>query len=166
MNNTDVERQLFFCNIKKPYNIMRTTSFMTGCDDRRKWIPLVFITPYMCYSFLVVSHDSIRGCVRLSVGWSVGPSVRRSVMLLSRRAERSRRTCITTCSWMSCFVHLDKSRSTSPNCDGWQSNILSVILYRHPCGSIIISCSAGHREQVAFIKCRVFFSVESGDTCT
>ena len=29
--------------------------------------------------FLVVSHDSIRGCVRPSVGWSVGRLVRRSV---------------------------------------------------------------------------------------
>ena len=27
--------------------------------------------------FLVVSHDSIRGCVRPLVRWSVGPSVRR-----------------------------------------------------------------------------------------
>ena len=32
---------------------------------------------------LVVSHDSIRGCVRPSVGWSVGWSVCWSVMLLS-----------------------------------------------------------------------------------
>ena len=38
--------------------------------------------------FLVVSHDSIRGCVhplvRLSVHWSVGPSV---MLLLAARDE-------------------------------------------------------------------------------
>ena len=34
-------------------------------------------------SFLVVSHDSIRGYVRPSVRRSVGPSVGPSVMLLS-----------------------------------------------------------------------------------
>ena len=42
-------------------------------------------------AFLVVSHDSIRGCVRPLVRWSDGPLVPRLVMLLSRRAETSRR---------------------------------------------------------------------------
>ena len=35
-------------------------------------------------SFLVVSHDSIRGCVRPSVRWSVGRSVRNNFFLAGR----------------------------------------------------------------------------------
>ena len=52
------------------------------------------INPGTHYS--VVSHDSIRGCVRPLVGPSVGRSISRSVcrsvILLSQRAETSRRT--------------------------------------------------------------------------
>ena len=42
--------------------------------------------------FLVVSHDSIKGCVRPSVGRSVGRSVGWSVTSFFRRAGTSRRT--------------------------------------------------------------------------
>ena len=37
-----------------------------------------------CLAFLVVSHDSIRGCVRPSVGRSVGPSVRNAFVSAGR----------------------------------------------------------------------------------
>ena len=50
------------------------------------------LTLYVCLSiFLVVTHDSIRGCVGPSVHWSVGPSVgrKRKFLVGQKRAKIS-----------------------------------------------------------------------------
>ena len=102
----------------------------------------------MSTTFLVVSHDSIRGCVRPSVGRSVRRLVRRlvrrSVMLLSRRAETSRRTIY--------FVYTNLLQLNLSSCFGRYAHGIILKLHTKDLDSVGISGLIATFEGAEFIK--------------
>ena len=90
-------------------------------------IGLVFSIFRFFFQFLVVSHDSIRGCVRPLVGPSVRRSVRNLFFSAGRNEDGERLTsCIRTCSGGTSAKKFDKNSKLFSTFTHWLQVVLKV----------------------------------------